>query len=83
MQQKMILKEYTFLLESKTYLAFLKTRLVNNLNVNNLNNINDDSSKLINLVIYKFFYIRKFYKQKWSSKTSNALAAIFKNVDFS
>ena len=79
----MILKEYTFLLESKTYLAFLKTRLVNNLNVNNLNNINDDSSKLINLVIYKFFYIRKFYKQKWSSKTSNALAAIFKNVDFS
>ena len=83
MQQKMILKEYTFLLESKTYLAFLKTKLVNNLNVNNLNNINDDSSKLINLVIYKFFYIRKFYKQKWSSKTSNALAAIFKNVDFS
>ena len=79
----MILKEYTFLLESKTYLAFLKTKLVNNLNVNNLNNINDDSSKLINLVIYKFFYIRKFYKQKWSSKTSNALAAIFKNVDFS
>ena len=79
----MILKEYTFLLESKTYLAFLKTRLVNNLNVNNLNNINDDSSKLINLVIYKFFYIRKFYKQKWSLKTSNALAAIFKNVDFS
>ena len=83
MQQKMILKEYTFLLESKTYLAFLKTKLVNNLNVNNLNNINDDSSKLINLVIYKFFYIRTFYKQKWSSKTSNALAAIFKNVDFS
>ena len=83
MQQKMILKEYTFLLESKTYLAFLKTKLVNNLNVNNLNNINDDSSKLINLVIYKFFYIRKFYKQKWSSKTSNALAAFFKNVDFS
>ena len=79
----MILKEYTFLLESKTYLAFLKTKLVNNLNVNNLNNINDDSSKLINLVIYKFFYIRKFYEQKWSSKTSNALAAIFKNVDFS
>ena len=79
----MILKEYTFLLESKTYLAFLKTKLVNNLNVNNLNNINDDSSKLINLVIYKFFDIRKFYKQKWSSKTSNALAAIFKNVDFS
>ena len=64
MQQKVILKEYTFLLESKTYLAFLKTKLVNNLNVNNLNNINDDSSKLINLVIYKFFYIRKFYKQK-------------------
>ena len=64
MQQKMILKEYTFLLESKTYLAFLKIKLVNNLNVNNLNNINDDSSKLINLVIYKFFYIRTFYKQK-------------------
>ena len=55
----MILKEYTFMLESKTYLAFLKTKVVNNLNVNNLNNIHDDSSKLSNLVIYTNFLYQK------------------------
>ena len=55
----MILKEYTFMLESKTYLAFLKTKVVNNLNVNNLNNIHDDSSKLSNLVIYTDFLYKK------------------------
>ena len=53
----MILKEYTFKLESKTYLAFLKTKVVNNLN--NLNNIHDDSSKLSNLVIYTDFLYKK------------------------
>ena len=55
----MILKEYIFMLESKTYLAFLKTKVVNNLNVNNLNNIHDDSSKLSNLVIYTNFLYQK------------------------
>ena len=55
----MILKEYIFMLESKTYLAFLKTKVVNNLNVNNLNNIHDDSSKLSNLVIYTDFLYKK------------------------
>ena len=55
----MILKEYTFMLESKTCLAFLKTKVVNNLNVNNLNNIHDDSSKLSNLVIYTDFLYKK------------------------
>ena len=55
----MILKEYTFMLESKTYLAFLKTKVVNNLNVNNLSNIHDDSSKLSNLVIYTDFLYKK------------------------
>ena len=55
----MILKEYIFMLESKTYLAFLKTKVVNNLNVNNLNNIHDDSSKLSNLVIYTEFLYKK------------------------
>ena len=47
------------MLESKTYLAFLKTKVVNNLNVNNLNNIHDDSSKLSNLVIYTNFLYQK------------------------
>ena len=47
------------MLESKTYLAFLKTKVVNNLNVNNLNNIHDDSSKLSNLVIYTDFLYKK------------------------
>ena len=47
------------MLESKTYLAFLKTKVVNNLNVNNLNNIHDDSSKLSNLVIYPNFLYQK------------------------
>ena len=55
----MILKEYIFMLESKTYLAFLKTKVVNNLNVNNLNNIHDDSSKLSNLVINTNFLYQK------------------------
>ena len=47
------------MLESKTYLAFLKTKVVNNLNVNNLNNTHDDSSKLSNLVIYTDFLYKK------------------------
>ena len=47
------------MLESKTYLAFLKTKVVNNLNVNNLNNIHDDSSKLSNLVINTNFLYQK------------------------
>ena len=47
------------MLESKAYLAFLKTKVVNNLNVNNLNNIHDDSSKLSNLVIYTNFLYQK------------------------
>ena len=47
------------MLESKTYLAFLKTKVVNNLNVNNLNNIQDDSSKLSNLVINTNFLYQK------------------------
>ena len=47
------------MLESKTCLAFLKTKVVNNLNVNNLNNIHDDSSKLSNLVIYTDFLYKK------------------------
>ena len=46
-------------LEPKRKLAFVKANVVNNLNVNNLNNIHDDSNNLINLVIYKVFLYKK------------------------
>ena len=46
-------------LESKRKLAFVKAKVVNNLNVNNLNNIHDDSNNLSNLVIYKVFLYKK------------------------